>query len=424
MKQKFQCSGCGEQHLTWMGQCSSCGQWGLIAEEVKTSSRGSAYQQPVPLSKVERRRERRLTSGIGGFDDLLGDGFVLGSVVLVSGEPGVGKSSLILGMSAGIMESTPSLYISAEETSLQLAERAERLAGSFDRLLVLATRDSDEALAAIEATEARFVIVDSLQALAIGVTPMKEFVDAVVRLAKLREIVVVVIGQVTKDGDLLGPRYVEHMVDASLMLETTGAPGIRRVMVRKNRFGPSDGVRRFALETHGVRMIEESNRLDGTPEVGRAWAGVRVGRLAQIVEVNALVGPKSKGRLLSRGIETDRVRYLLSVIDKHCDLDLSDREVLVAVPSGGVVVDPRVDLALAIALVSSRRSVPLTRPLVACAEIGLLGELIPDEAIRALTQTLPVAAKEIITPRTRPYLREVLEELGLYKPDRLQVVGL
>ena len=336
----------------------------------------------------------------------------------------MGKSSLILGMSAGIMESTPSLYISAEETSLQLAERAERLAGSFDRLLVLATRDSDEALAAIEATEARFVIVDSLQALAIGVTPMKEFVDAVVRLAKLREIVVVVIGQVTKDGDLLGPRYVEHMVDASLMLETTGAPGIRRVMVRKNRFGPSDGVRRFALETHGVRMIEESNRLDGTPEVGRAWAGVRVGRLAQIVEVNALVGPKSKGRLLSRGIETDRVRYLLSVIDKHCDLDLSDREVLVAVPSGGVVVDPRVDLALAIALVSSRRSVPLTRPLVACAEIGLLGELIPDEAIRALTQTLPVAAKEIITPRTRPYLREVLEELGLYKPDRLQVVGL
>jgi DNA repair protein RadA/Sms len=407
-----------------MGQCSSCGQWGLIAEEVAASRRNSAYKQPVPLSKVERRLERRLASGIGGFDNLLGDGFVLGSVVLVSGEPGVGKSSLILGMSAGIMESTPSLYISAEETSLQLAERAERLAGSFDHLLVLATRDSDEALAAIEATEARFVIVDSLQALAIGVTLMKEFVDAVVRLAKLREIVVVVIGQVTKDGDLLGPRYVEHMVDASLMLETTGAPGIRRIMVRKNRFGPSDGVRRFALEARGVRMIEESNRLDGTPEVGRAWAGVRVGRLAQIVEVNALVGPKSKGRLLSRGIETDRVRYLLSVIDKHCDLDLSDREVLVAVPSGGVVVDPRVDLALAIALVSSRRSLALARPLVACAEIGLLGELIPDEAIRALTQTLPVAANEIITPTTRPYLREVLEELGLYKPDRLQVVGL
>lgn len=407
-----------------MGQCSACGQWGLISEEVRAARPGFAFEQPVPLSKVERRRERRLASGIKGFDDLLGDGFVLGSVVLVSGEPGVGKSSLILGMSADIMGSTPSLYISAEETSLQLAERAERLAGSFENLLVLATRDSDEALAAIEATEARFVVVDSLQALAIGVTLMKEFVDAVVRLAKQREIVVVVIGQVTKDGDLLGPRYVEHMVDASLMLETTGAPGIRRVMVRKNRFGPSDGVRRLALETSGVRMIEESNTLDGMPEVGRAWAGVRVGRLAQIVEVNALVGPKSKGRLLSRGIETDRVRYLLSVIDKHCDLDLSDREVLVAVPSGGVVVDPRVDLALAIALVSSRRSLALTRPLVACAEIGLLGELIVDEAIPALTQALPVAANQIITPATRPYLREVLEGLGLYKPDRLQVVGL
>jgi DNA repair protein RadA/Sms len=253
---------------------------------------------------------------------------------------------------------------------------------------------------------------------------MKEFVDAVVKLAKSRELVVVVIGQVTKDGDLLGPRYVEHMVDASLMLEATGAPGIRRVLVRKNRFGPSDGVRRFSLEATGVRMLEESNRLEGTPEVGRAWAGVRVGRLAQIVEVNALVGAKSKGRLLSRGVETDRVRYLLSVIDKHCDLDLADREVMVAIPSGSVVSDPRVDLALAIALVSSRRSVPLARPLLACAEIGLLGELIADDAIRGLTQALPVPSREIITPTTRPYLRDVLAELGLHKSDRLQVVGL
>ncbi|WP_298347202.1 ATPase domain-containing protein [Ferrimicrobium sp.] len=424
MKQRFRCSGCGEVHLAWMGQCSGCGQWGLIAEETVAASATKAYEAPVPLSRVVRGRQRRLTSGVSGFDELLGDGFVLGSVVLVSGEPGVGKSSLILGMSAKIMESTPSLYISAEETSLQLAERAERLAGSYDQLLVLATRDSDQALAAMEATEARFIVIDSLQALAIGVTLMKEFVDAVVKVAKQRELVVVVIGQVTKDGDLLGPRYVEHMVDASLMLEPTGAPGVRRVMVRKNRFGPSDGVRRLSLEANGIHMIEESNRLEGTPEVGRAWAGVRVGRLAQVVEVNALVGAKSKGRLLSRGIEVDRVRYLMSVIDKHCDLDLSEREVLVAIPSGGVVVDPRIDLALAIALVSSRRGHALKRPLLACAEIGLLGELIPDDAIRGLTQSLPVAPGEIITPRTRPYLREVLEELGLYKPERLQVVGL
>jgi DNA repair protein RadA/Sms len=359
-----------------------------------------------------------------GLDELLGGGFVFGSVVLVSGEPGVGKSSLILGLSADIMATTSSLYITAEETQLQLAQRAERLGGTYDQLLVLATRDSDEALAAMETTEAKFVVIDSLQALAIGVALMKEFVDAVVKLAKSRELVVVVIGQVTKDGDLLGPRYVEHMVDASLMLEATGAPGIRRVLVRKNRFGPSDGVRRFSLEATGVRMLEESNRLEGTPEVGRAWAGVRVGRLAQIVEVNALVGAKSKGRLLSRGVETDRVRYLLSVIDKHCDLDLADREVMVAIPSGSVVSDPRVDLALAIALVSSRRSVPLARPLLACAEIGLLGELIADDAIRGLTQALPVPSREIITPTTRPYLRDVLAELGLHKSDRLQVVGL
>lgn len=407
-----------------MGQCSGCGQWGLISEEPLAPHATSNYDPPVLLSKVKRRRERRLTSGVSGFDDLLGDGFVLGSVVLVSGEPGVGKSSLILGMSSKIMESTSSLYISAEETSLQLAERAERLTGSFDQLLVLSTRDSDQALAAIESTQARFIVIDSLQALAIGVALMKEFVDAVVKVAKQRELVVVVIGQVTKDGDLLGPRYVEHMVDASLMLEPTGAPGVRRLMVRKNRFGPSDGVRRLSLESSGIHMIEESNRLEGTPEVGRAWAGVRVGRLAQIVEVNALVGAKSKGRLLSRGIEVDRVRYLLSVIDKHCDLDLSDREVLVAIPSGGVVVDPRIDLALAIALVSSRRGQALRRPLLACAEIGLLGELIADDAIRGLTQALPVPPGEIITPQTRPYLRDVLEELGLYKSERLQVVGL
>jgi len=424
MKQKFRCSGCGELHLTWKGQCLACGEWGLIGEESEPTRLTRAMTTPVPLARVTRHRERRLTSGIVGLDELLGGGFVFGSVVLVSGEPGVGKSSLILGLSADIMATTSSLYITAEETQLQLAQRAERLGGTYDQLLVLATRDSDEALAAMETTEAKFVVIDSLQALAIGVALMKEFVDAVVKLAKSRELVVVVIGQVTKDGDLLGPRYVEHMVDASLMLEATGAPGIRRVLVRKNRFGPSDGVRRFSLEATGVRMLEESNRLEGTPEVGRAWAGVRVGRLAQIVEVNALVGAKSKGRLLSRGVETDRVRYLLSVIDKHCDLDLADREVMVAIPSGSVVSDPRVDLALAIALVSSRRSVPLARPLLACAEIGLLGELIADDAIRGLTQALPVPSREIITPTTRPYLRDVLAELGLHKSDRLQVVGL
>ncbi|MCL5973996.1 MAG: ATPase domain-containing protein [Ferrimicrobium sp.] len=424
MRQKFRCNGCGERHLSWMGQCSSCGEWGLIAEESEPDRTGRAMAKPVPLASVTQQEERRLASGIAGLDELLGAGFVFGSVVLVSGEPGVGKSSLILGMSATIMETTPSLYISAEETQAQLAQRARRFAGSYERLLVLSTRDSEEALAAIESTEARFIVIDSLQALAIGVTMMKEFVDAVVKLAKLRELVVVVIGQVTKDGDLLGPRYVEHMVDASVMLEATGAPGIRRVMVRKNRFGPSDGVRRFSLDASGVRLLEETNRLEGTPEVGRAWAGVRIGRVARIVEVNALVGAKVKGRLLSRGVETDRVRYLLSVIDKHCGLDLAEREVMVAIPSGSVVADPRIDLAIAIALVSSRRSTPMARPLLACAEIGLLGELIPDDAVRGLTQVLPVAASEVITPTTRPYLRDVLDALGLHKSDRLKVVGL
>jgi DNA repair protein RadA/Sms len=171
-------------------------------------------------------------------------------------------------------------------------------------------------------------------------------------------------------------------------------------------------------------MIEETSRLEGIPEIGRAWAGVRVGRHPQIVEVNALVGQRSKGRLLSRGIEVDRLRYLISIIDKHCGLDLTDREILVAIPSGGAVVDPRVDLALAIALVSSRRSRALTRPVVASAEIGLLGELIPDDAIRGLTQVLPVSPLDIISPSTRSSLREVLDDLGLYKPERLQVVGL
>ena len=160
MRQKFRCNGCGERHLSWMGQCSSCGEWGLIAEESEPDRTGRAMAKPVPLASVTQQEERRLASGIAGLDELLGAGFVFGSVVLVSGEPGVGKSSLILGMSATIMETTPSLYISAEETQAQLAQRARRFAGSYERLLVLSTRDSEEALAAIESTEARFIVID------------------------------------------------------------------------------------------------------------------------------------------------------------------------------------------------------------------------------------------------------------------------
>lgn len=360
---------------------------------------------------------RRVSSGLPGLDQLLGGGLVAGSVVLVSGEPGIGKSSLGL----ALCRSSDWMVISSEETLSQLATRARRL-GLDGAIKALATRELDEAIAELNATEARFVVVDSLHALAASQQGLREATDRLVRVAKQRELTMVVIGQVAKDGDPLGPRYVEHMVDVSLMVEAAGVPGVRRVVVRKNRFGPSDGLRRFALGEAGVEELEEERALPSVLHPGQTFAAILVGGRPCLVEIDAMVGPRGRSRLLVQGMSTERVRYVSAVIEKHLGLPLPEHEVMVSVPDGLVAADPGADLALAAALVGSLQDRALARPIALAGELGLLGEVRPAGDLVVRRRALSLSSSQLVAPvGTR--LVTALASLGLIEAPQLRVVG-
>jgi DNA repair protein RadA/Sms len=284
---RYRCRSCRAGSLAWLGQCPSCGAWGEFEEEQLTGARSA---RAARLCEVPVVVARRVSSGLRGLDQLLGGGLVAGSVVLVSGEPGIGKSSLALAM----CRSSEWMVVSSEETLSQLVTRARRL-GIDGTITALATRDLDEAIAELMVTESRYVVVDSLHALAPSQQALREATDRLVRVAKQRELTIVAIGQVAKDGDPLGPRYVEHMVDVSLMVEATSVPGVRRVIVRKNRFGPGDGIRRFALGEAGVEELEEERVLPSVLHPGQAFAAILVGGRPCLVEIDAM-GKKTKNR--------------------------------------------------------------------------------------------------------------------------------
>jgi DNA repair protein RadA/Sms len=389
----FECTACGQRSQKWLGRCPSCGGWNTFEElpvELRAQTRSSAeVPVPVPLSAAELKDAPRVLTGIAGLDRVLGGGLVPGSVVLLAGEPGVGKSTLLLQAAARRPDLGPVLYVSAEESARQVALRAQRLGCTRDHVLLLAEPCVEAVVAAARRLKPALVVVDSVQTMFAervpsvpgSVSQVREVAASLLELAKRDGPPVILVGHVTKEGLVAGPKALEHLVDA--VLEFSGASGHPHRILRstKNRFGPTFELALFAMSDAGLEEIASpsavllADRRPGSP--GSAVAVVLEGTTPLLVEVQALVSRSSLAnpRRVAQGMDPGRLALLLAVIEKRAGGRLADRDVFVNLVGGVSVEEPALDVAVAAAVISSGADRPLPGDLAFFGEVGLLGEI-------------------------------------------------
>lgn len=398
------CSACGAAFAKWQGRCSECGEWGTVEEELRRAapdpvrpSPGGA-NGPVPMTEVEVRSCPRSPTGIAELDRVLGGGIVAGSAVLVAGDPGIGKSTLLLQASGGVAAAGGSvLYVSGEESPAQVRLRAERLGIADPAIRLGGETDLETILGHARALAPDLLVVDSIQTVhragvssAPGsVTQVRECASALTLFAKATGIPVILIGHVTKSGEVAGPRVLAHVVDVVLSFEGDRYHAYRVLRGVKNRFGATEEVGIFEMRAGGLVEIGSPSGLllgaGATPEPGSAVVPVVEGTRVLLLETQALVGdgPATPPRRRVAGVDPNRLDLLLAVLEKKTGLRLSARDVYVNVVGGVRIADPGSDLGLALAVASSAADRALPKDLVAFGEIGLMGEVRPVSRARA-----------------------------------------
>ncbi len=406
-KAVFQCSECGASAPKWAGQCADCGAWNSMSERsVGANYAGTdalATLTDLDISAVET--DARLLSGFAEFDRVLGGGLVPGSVVLIGGDPGVGKSTLLLQVAAKLAEATSGVYVSGEESARQVAARAQRLGVAQAPLQLLTDTNVAAILAGAARADARVIVIDSIQTMTLdevasaagSVTQLRETVGAFVRFAKQRQVSILLIGHVTKEGVIAGPRVVEHMVDTVLYFESDPASRFRVVRAVKNRFGASNELGFFAMDADGFREVRNPSAMFlSAQQAERAGSTVMVsweGSRPLLIELQALVTDcvAAQPRRLANGLEQNRLPMLLAVLQRHGELSMAGQDVFVNVVGGMRVGEPAADLPALLAIVSSFRDRPMPKGLIAFGEVGLAGEVRP---VRFGEERLTEAAKQ------------------------------
>jgi DNA repair protein RadA/Sms len=391
----FACAECGAETLKWQGQCPQCGQWNTL--EQRAAARRPAGAAPVsnlpaaPLPELETLDLPRLSTGMGELDRVLGGGLIPGSVTLLGGEPGIGKSTLLLQFANHAARSTPTLYLSAEESVGQIGLRARRLSVGTSNLRVVADTDLEGAMARARDEQARVLIVDSIQTVQMAtlgtaagaITQLKECTAQLVRFAKTTGTSVVIVGHVTKDGAIAGPRVLEHLVDTVLYFESDASSRFRNVRATKNRFGSVGELAFFHMDEQGLREVRNPSAIflarSGAPAPGSIVTVTRDGRRPLLVELQALVDRMRFGspRRVAQGLDAQRVAMLLAVMNRHGGVSLQEHDVFVNLVGGLEVTETACDLPVALALASSLADKPIEQSIVAFGEIGLTGELRP-----------------------------------------------
>ncbi|HEY6066359.1 MAG TPA: DNA repair protein RadA [Thermoanaerobaculia bacterium] len=397
----FVCQSCTATSPKWLGRCPECGEWNSYVEESRAATPASAPGGPsrvLRISEVPTTAPMRRPTGLPGFDRVLGGGLVTGSVVLVGGEPGIGKSTLLLQAARALAgDSNVVLYAAAEESAEQIRLRADRLGVAHEGLLVLAETDVERIVADAQGKTPSALVVDSIQAMrhaALSSAPgtvsqVRECAALLVRYAKERCVPVILVGHVTKDGSLAGPKSLEHLVDTLVTLDGERASSRRILRATKNRFGPVDEISLYEMTSTGLVEIPNasaallSERRSGLP--GSAVTATREGTRALLSEVQALVGPATAGspRRVAIGVDAGRLSLLLAVLER-AGVPLSSREVFVSCAGGLEISEPGADLAIVAALLSSAGGQALPDSSVFFGEIGLLGEVrrVPAAAAR------------------------------------------
>ncbi|NQT54243.1 DNA repair protein RadA [bacterium] len=416
----FACQQCGHQAPRWLGRCPECGEWDSLVEESFAPPSATAKltgrdAKPQALSSIAPITEPRLRCGIGELDRVLGGGLVAGSAVLVGGDPGIGKSTLLLQACQGFsLQGLRTLYVTGEESLMQVKLRSERLGVCAEGLLVLAETSADAIAAHIQAVKPDFAVVDSIQMVYkpdVGSAPgsvaqVRDSSAQLVQLAKATGVPIALIGHVTKQGAIAGPRILEHMVDTVLYFEGDRFHSYRVLRAVKNRFGPTNEIGVFEMRASGLAEVSDvagvfvSHRRGAVS--GSAVVPTLEGTRVLLVEVQALVARANFGtpeRKVS-GLDRNRVAMLLAVLDKRAELLLAGHDVFVNVVGGVRVVEPAADLAAAIAIASSFTDRPVPAELVAIGEIGLAGEVRGVSQLEArLHQAAKLGWKRAIVPR-------------------------
>ena len=403
MKKKtvFYCTECGNETAKWAGQCPACGAWNTLVEapaEPKAKSDAARPRKggtaPKLLSELDTQEEIRFPTGLSELDRVLGGGAVRGSVVLVGGAPGVGKSTLLLQLCGLVGRSEKILYVTGEESRRQLKMRAQRLGVSDGEIYVLAETDLGEIGAAIDSTEPTVVIIDSIQtmfdpelAAAPGsVSQVRECTMSIMRRAKADGFAAFVVGHINKEGNIAGPKVLEHMVDCVLYFEGEQSMSYRILRAAKNRFGSTNEIGVFEMADRGLREVPNPSEtlLSGRPTdtPGTCVACVMEGSRPILAEVQALAAKSgyAAARRNSNGIDYNRAMLLLAVLEKRGGLAVSGCDVYVNVVGGLQLDEPAADLATLLAVASSYRDVPIGSDLAAIGEVGLSGE------VRSVTQ--------------------------------------
>ncbi|HEY1957557.1 MAG TPA: DNA repair protein RadA [Polyangiaceae bacterium] len=414
---KHVCQACGASFAKWIGRCTECGAWNTVTEEVvRERPRGAAaIARAVPISDVPADDFARVPTGIGELDRILGGGVVLGGVTLVGGDPGIGKSTLLLQALAALSaRKLKCLYVSGEESAGQTAARARRISKESDALLLLADTSLESALSAIDEHAPRALVVDSVQTIRCGdldsaagtVTQLREVTSRIIEVSKRKNIATLLVGHVTKDGVLAGPKVLEHIVDTVLSFEGERTHALRTLRAQKNRFGSATEVGVFEMRAEGLREVPNPSALFLAERPrgasGSAIAATCEGARALLVEVQALVGGEAQGnaRRTCSGVDGARLAMIIAVLVRRAGLFLGACDVFLNVAGGVRVDEPAIDLPVALALASSFRGIPVPDDVIAFGEIGLAGEVRGASRVRArLAEAAAMGFRRAIMPR-------------------------
>ena len=429
-KTAFVCNDCGSDYAKWQGQCSDCGAWNTITE-IRLGPAGSTGRAPLGgggkrggfsgkladaqvLKDIDFQDQPRIASGAEEFDRVLGGGLVPGSSILIGGNPGAGKSTLLLQTMCHLASTMEALYITGEESPQQVAMRAQRLGLPTDNLRLMAETNIQAIVAAVDQYKPRVLVVDSIQvvhtddiASAPGsVSQVRECAAYLTRLAKQTGMVLFLVGHVTKEGSLAGPKVLEHMIDCSILLEGSDDSRFRTLRGQKNRFGAVNELGIFAMTDRGMREVKNPSAIfldrSDEPASGSAVMVVWEGTRPLLVEIQALVDDSQLGnpRRVAVGLEQNRLAMLLAVLHRHGGLQVGDQDVFANVVGGVKVLETSADLALLLAIVSSFRDRQLPQDMVIFGEVGLSGEIRPvPSGQERLSEAAKHGFKRAIVPR-------------------------
>lgn len=442
-KTKFLCQDCGYESAKWMGKCPGCGNWNTMVEEMEKSAsqRKGAFAhsqvsnivaKPIPITKIETINEPRILTDLEELNRVLGGGIVQGSLVLIGGDPGIGKSTLLLQVSAQLAQKKYSvLYVSGEESQKQTKLRADRLGVISEQLLVYSETNLEEISRTIENANVDFVVIDSIQTIyhpevasAPGsVSQVRECTAELMRIGKTKGIAIFIVGHVTKEGSIAGPRLLEHMVDTVLYFEGERHHTYRILRAVKNRFGSTNEMGIFEMKEFGLEEVENPSEIF-LEERSQGAAGSTVvasmeGTRPVLVEIQALISPTSFGnpRRMATGIDHNRVPLLMAVLEKRVGMLLQNQDAYLKVAGGVKLDEPAIDLAIAVSIASSFRDKPTKATDCIIGEVGLTGEV---RRVSRIEQRIQEAAKlgfeRVIVPANNLS--------GLDVPKGIEIIGV